>query len=136
MFSARGREKESIERAIDAFPRLGERMSQIAGTMSGGEQQMLALARAYARRAPLVLLDEVSMGLAPIIIDEIFDFLARLKREGAGLLIVEQYAAKALSLADFVYVLVRGRIVLAGEPEEIAKSDVFTHYLGGDMAVA
>jgi branched-chain amino acid transport system ATP-binding protein len=136
MFSAKGQEKESIERAVDAFPRLGERLGQIAGTMSGGEQQMLALARAYARRAPLVLLDEVSMGLAPIIVDEIFDFLGRLKAGGASLLIVEQYAAKALAIADIVYVLVRGRVVLAGEPAEIANSDVFAHYLGGDTAVA
>jgi branched-chain amino acid transport system ATP-binding protein len=136
MFARRGEEEEAIDRAVDAFPRLGERLSQIAGTMSGGEQQMLALARAYARKAPLVLLDEVSMGLAPIIVDEIFEFLARLKGEGVSLLVVEQYAAKALALADLVYVLVRGRVVLVGEPAEIADSDVFAHYLGGEISAA
>jgi branched-chain amino acid transport system ATP-binding protein len=136
MFAQPGQEGEALERAVAAFPRLGERMSQVAGTMSGGEQQMLALARAYARKAPLVLLDEVSMGLAPIIVDEIFDFLDRLKGEGVSLLIVEQYAAKALALADIVYLLVRGRVVLVGEPAEIADSDVFAHYLGGDLSAA
>ncbi len=136
MFAARGEEKLGLERAVDAFPRLGERMSQIAGTMSGGEQQMLALARAYARRSPLVLLDEVSMGLAPIIVDEIFEFLGRLKDEGVSLLVVEQYAAKALAICDVAYVLVRGRVVIAGEPAEIADSDVFAHYLGGDVPAA
>jgi branched-chain amino acid transport system ATP-binding protein len=136
MFAAPGHEAEAIERAVAAFPRLGERLSQIAGTMSGGEQQMLALARAYARRAPLVLLDEVSMGLAPIVVDEIFAFLERLKGEGVGMLVVEQYAAKALALADIVYMLVRGRVVLVGEPAEIADSDMFAHYLGGDISAA
>jgi branched-chain amino acid transport system ATP-binding protein len=136
MFSAPGQEKEALERAVDAFPRLGQRLAQIAGTMSGGEQQMLALARAYARRSPLVLLDEVSMGLAPIIVDEIFEFLARLKNEGVSLLVVEQYAAKALAIADVAYLLVRGRIVLVGEPAEIAESDVFAQYLGGDVSAA
>jgi branched-chain amino acid transport system ATP-binding protein len=136
MFAQPGHEDEALERAVGAFPRLGERLSQIAGTMSGGEQQMLALARAYARRAPLVLLDEVSMGLAPIVVDEIFAFLERLKDEGVSLLVVEQYAAKALALADIVYLLVRGRVVLVGEPAEIADSDVFAHYLGGAVTVA
>jgi branched-chain amino acid transport system ATP-binding protein len=136
MFAQPGQEDEALERAVAAFPRLGERMSQIAGTMSGGEQQMLALARAYARKAPLVLLDEVSMGLAPIIVDEIFAFLERLKDEGISLLVVEQYAAKALALADIVYLLVRGRIVLVGEPAEIADSDMFAHYLGAEISAA
>jgi branched-chain amino acid transport system ATP-binding protein len=134
MFATREGEEESIERAISAFPILGRRLNQIAGTMSGGEQQMLSLARTYARRSPLVLLDEVSMGLAPIIVDEIFEFLARLKDEGISLLLVEQYAAKALNIADIVYLLVRGRIVRAGEADEIAGADIFTHYLGAEVA--
>jgi branched-chain amino acid transport system ATP-binding protein len=104
--------------------------------MSGGQQQMLALARAYVRRAPLVLLDEVSMGLAPIVVDEIFDFLRRLAAEGSSLLLVEQYAAKALALADLVYVLVRGRIVFAGEPDELTGSEIFAKYLGTEAALA
>ena len=130
MFATPGTEAEAVERAVYAFPRLGERLDQLAGTMSGGEQQMLSLARAYARRSPLVLLDEVSMGLAPIIVDEIFAFLDHLAAENTGLLIVEQYVAKALALAQVVYLIVRGRIVFAGEPSELVDTDVFRHYLG------
>jgi branched-chain amino acid transport system ATP-binding protein len=134
MFTPRTAGNHALERAIDAFPRLGERLAQLAGTLSGGEQQMLALARAYAQQAPVVMLDEVSMGLAPILVDEIFAFLGRLATEGHTLLIVEQYVAKALALADLVYLLVRGRIVFAGEPAEIEGTDIFAHYLGAEMA--
>jgi branched-chain amino acid transport system ATP-binding protein len=136
MFAPAGNESDAIDRAIEAFPKLGQRLSQIAGTMSGGEQQMLALSRAYARRAPLVLLDEVSMGLAPIIVDEIFDFIAMLAADGSSLLIVEQYVSKALAVADLVYLLARGRIVFAGEPAELAGSDIFHQYLGAEAASA
>ncbi|MEA3019492.1 MAG: branched-chain amino acid transport system ATP-binding protein, partial [Actinomycetota bacterium] len=132
LFAGGGGEDSSIERAVEAFPILRQRMTQIAGTMSGGQQQMLALSRAYVRCAPLVLLDEVSMGLAPIVVDEIFEFLARMASEGSSLLVVEQYAAKALALADLVYVLVRGRIVLCGEPAELTESKIFTKYLGSE----
>jgi branched-chain amino acid transport system ATP-binding protein len=135
MFAGGGVGRSSIERAVEAFPILGERMSQIAGTMSGGQQQMLALSRAYVQRAPLVLLDEISMGLAPIVVDEIFEFLARMASEGSSLLIVEQYVAKALALADLVYVLVRGRIVLCGEPAELTDSEIFSKYLGTEAEV-
>lgn len=133
MFAPLAGEDEAIGRALHAFPRLGERLGQVAGTMSGGEQQMLALARAYVRRAPIVLLDEVSMGLAPIIVDEIFEFLGRIAAEGTSLLIVEQYVAKALALASVVYLLVRGRIVFAGETNELAGTDLFARYLGSAM---
>jgi branched-chain amino acid transport system ATP-binding protein len=102
--------------------------------MSGGEQQMLALSRAYVQRAPYVLLDEVSMGLAPILVDEIFEFLRTLANAGHTLLLVEQYVAKALALADFVYLLVRGRILFAGEPAELEGTDLFAHYLSGEVA--
>ena len=102
--------------------------------MSGGEQQMLALARAYVTKAPLVMLDEVSMGLAPILVDEIFVFLRRLADEGHSLLVVEQYVGKALALADLVYMLVRGRIVFVGEPSELEGSDIMAHYLGAEVA--
>jgi branched-chain amino acid transport system ATP-binding protein len=132
LFARPGEEGTGIDRAIDAFPRLGERLSQIAGTMSGGEQQMLALARAYVSHPSIILLDEVSMGLAPIIVDEIFEFLGRLAAEGTGLLIVEQYVSKALQLADYVYLLVRGRIVLAGQPAELEGTDLFAQYLGAE----
>ena len=134
MFSFPGREAEGLDRAVDAFPRLGQRMQQLAGTMSGGEQQMLALARAYARQPALILLDEVSMGLAPILVDEIFEFLARIAQEGTGLLVVEQYVHKALQLADYVYVLARGRVVLVGDPGELEGSEIFSQYLGSEVS--
>jgi branched-chain amino acid transport system ATP-binding protein len=102
--------------------------------MSGGEQQMLALARAYLGRPRFVLLDEVSMGLAPRVVDEIFAFLARLAADGVALLLVEQYVSKALALADHVYTLARGRITFAGEPAELAGDDVFARYLGSSVA--
>ena len=103
--------------------------------MSGGEQQMLALARAYARRARLVLLDEVSMGLAPKVVDEIFDFLARLASEGTALLLVEQFVTKALAAAQYVSILNKGEMVFEGEPNELAEEDVFARYLGEMEAV-
>jgi branched-chain amino acid transport system ATP-binding protein len=136
MFCPKGRGTDAIDRAVGAFPRLGERRNQLAGTMSGGEQQMLALARAYTQGAALVMLDEVSMGLAPIIVDEIFASLRALAAQGNSLLIIEQYVSKALALADLAYVLVRGRIVFAGEPAELIGTDVFAHYLGEEAAVA
>jgi branched-chain amino acid transport system ATP-binding protein len=132
MFAHAGQEDEGVERAVSAFPKLGQRLDQLAGTMSGGEQQMLALARAYSRRPEVVLLDEVSMGLAPIIVDDIFEFLGRVAAEGTALLIVEQYVRKALQLADYVYVLARGRIVLLGEPSELEGTDLFARYLGAE----
>ena len=120
---------DAVARAVDAFPRLGERLTQMAGTMSGGEQQMLALARAYVSSPSLVLLDEVSMGLAPIIVDEIFEFVGRLARDGASLLLVEQFVTRALAAADYVYLLDRGRIDFAGEPAELDGDEVFNRYL-------
>ncbi|MBA3741638.1 MAG: ABC transporter ATP-binding protein [Sporichthya sp.] len=128
--SVAGNESDAIARAVSAFPRLGERLSQLAGTMSGGEQQMLALARAYIQSPRLILLDEVSMGLAPKIVDEIFEFLAMLAQSGASLLLVEQYVTRALEVADFVYLINRGEIAFAGEPSELDAADVFKAYVG------
>jgi branched-chain amino acid transport system ATP-binding protein len=128
--SRRGQEDAAIAKAAEAFPILGKRLGQVAGTMSGGEQQMLALAKAYVQSPSTVLLDEVSMGLAPIIVDEIFEFLARLAAGGASLLLVEQYVTKALALADYVYLLQKGEIVFAGEPGELDGEDLFARYLG------
>jgi branched-chain amino acid transport system ATP-binding protein len=125
-----GNEKESIERAVSAFPRLGERLSQVAGTMSGGEQQMLALARTYVQQPRFVLLDEVSMGLAPKIVDEIFEFLERLAAEGSSLLLVEQYVTRALHAADYVYLLNKGRISFAGEVSEVDADAIAAEYVG------
>jgi branched-chain amino acid transport system ATP-binding protein len=132
--SPRGEEKEALERAVQAFPRLGERMNQIARTMSGGEQQMLALARAYVQHPKVVLLDEVSMGLAPKLVDEIFEFLALLAREKVSMLLVEQYVTRALEIADYVYLLNRGEVAFAGEPSELSGDAVFAQYVGVDLA--
>jgi branched-chain amino acid transport system ATP-binding protein len=121
---------DPIQAASEAFPRLGERLDQRAGTMSGGEQQMLALARSYLAGPRTVLLDEVSMGLAPKIIDEIFEYLRRLAAQGAALLLVEQYVGRALELADFVYILNKGRVQFVGESDELGEEQILASYLG------
>jgi len=131
--SANGEENAAIERAVAAFPRLGERLAQVAGTLSGGEQQMLALARAYVQHPTVVLLDEVSMGLAPTIVDEIFAFFTLLRNHGTSLLLVEQYVTRALAAAEYVYLLDRGEIAFAGEPSELHGADVFASYVGADI---
>jgi branched-chain amino acid transport system ATP-binding protein len=123
-------DRRALELAAAVFPRLAQRRNQLAGTMSGGEQQMLALARAYVAEPATVLLDEVSMGLAPLIVDEIFSYLRRLASEGISLLVVEQYVARALELADYVYIINRGRIRFAGEPAEVGDQTVLESYLG------
>lgn len=134
LFSPPEAHEERIARALEAFPLLGERLRQPAGTMSGGQQQMLALARAYVTDAKIVLLDEVSMGLAPIIVDEIFEFLPRLAQSGTSMLIVEQYVNKVLAVADYAYILTRGRLSFAGDVAELRDDDVFSRYLGIDVA--
>ena len=123
--------RTALRQAVEAFPRLGERLEQRAGTMSGGEQQMLALARAYVCEPTVVLLDEVSMGLAPKIVDEIFGYLRQLASTGISLLVVEQYVSRALELADYVYILDRGRLTFVGEPSEISEETIAHSYLGG-----
>jgi branched-chain amino acid transport system ATP-binding protein len=133
-FAAPGTEADAVARATEAFPRLGTKLDQAAGTLSGGEQQMLALARAYIVDAQVVLLDEVSMGLAPRIVDEIYEFLARMAATGRSLLIVEQYVTKALAMADYVYVLSRGEVGFACEPGELSDEDVFARYLGVEVS--
>jgi branched-chain amino acid transport system ATP-binding protein len=121
---------DPVPAVAEAFPRLGERLDQRAGTMSGGEQQMLALAHAYVAGSNTVMLDEVSMGLAPKIIDEIFDYLRRLAERGAALLLVEQYVGRALELADFVYILNKGRVQFVGEAGELGEEQILASYLG------
>jgi branched-chain amino acid transport system ATP-binding protein len=123
-------DRRAVDLAAAVFPRLAQRRNQLAGTLSGGEQQMLALSRAYVAEPATVLLDEVSMGLAPLIVDEIFAYLRRLASEGISLLVVEQYVARALELADYVYILNRGRIRFAGEPAEVGDQTVLESYLG------
>jgi branched-chain amino acid transport system ATP-binding protein len=131
-----GRETEALERAGEIFPVLRSRLDQVAGTMSGGEQQMLALARTYVCGPRVVLLDEVSMGLAPRIVDQIFEFLGRLRDEGISMVLVEQYVTRALALADYVYLLQRGGVAFAGEPAELDGDELFRRYLGGQPGAA
>jgi len=125
-----GGEADALTLAVEAFPVLGQRLGQVARTLSGGEQQMLALARAYVRHPRVVLLDEVSMGLSPKIVDVILAFISRLAASGASLLIVEQYVTRALDLADYAYMLNQGVLTFAGEPAELEDEDVFQAYLG------
>ena len=124
--------KEDLEKIFDKFPRLAERRSQIAGTLSGGEQQMLAMSRALMIRPKLLMLDEPSMGLAPILVDQVFDMIKELHAGGTTILLVEQNASKALEIADRAYVLETGNITLSGTGAELAQSDeVRKAYLGG-----
>jgi branched-chain amino acid transport system ATP-binding protein len=124
--------KEDLERMFTLFPRLKERRKQIAGTLSGGEQQMLAMSRALMSHPKLLMLDEPSMGLAPILVDQIFDIIKELHAAGTTILLVEQNATKALKVADRAYVLETGAITLTGTGAELARSDeVRKAYLGG-----
>ena len=124
--------KEDIEGIYQRFPRLAERRNQIAGTLSGGEQQMLAMSRALMSHPKLLMLDEPSMGLAPILVDQIFSIIKELNDTGTTILLVEQNANKALEIADRAYVLETGNITLSGTGIELAQSDeVRKAYLGG-----
>jgi branched-chain amino acid transport system ATP-binding protein len=134
LHSPKGKESESIERATQIFPILGRRLNQSAGSMSGGEQQMLALVRAYLREPKLVLVDEASMGLAPLIVDQIFEFLADIAAKGSALLVVEQYVTRALDLAQTAYILTRGQVVFQGPAATTSADEVFEKYLGIDTA--
>ena len=123
---------EDLEMVFNYFPRLKERRKQIAGTLSGGEQQMLAMSRALMSHPKLMMLDEPSMGLAPIIVDQVFSIIKELHKSGTTILLVEQNARKALQIADRAYVLETGSITLSGTGAELAKSDeVRKAYLGG-----
>jgi branched-chain amino acid transport system ATP-binding protein len=127
----KGDVKGDLERAMELFPRLQERRQQLAGTLSGGEQQMLAMARAVMLNPEVILLDEPSMGLAPILVEEVFKIILRLKSEGVTMLLVEQFAAAALNVADYAYVLENGSISVHGAADKL-KNDpaVQAAYLG------
>jgi branched-chain amino acid transport system ATP-binding protein len=131
----KGDVKHDLEKALELFPRLKERQHQLAGTLSGGEQQMLAMARAVMLNPEVILLDEPSMGLAPILVEEVFRIITRLKSEGVTMLLVEQFAAAALNVADYGYVLENGSISVHG-PAESLKNDpkVIAAYLGGGQS--
>jgi branched-chain amino acid transport system ATP-binding protein len=136
----RGRRREveaDLARAYQLFPRLEQRAGQLAGTLSGGEQQMLAMARALMARPALVMLDEPSMGLAPLVVKDLFRAIQAIRAEGATVLLVEQNARGALRLADRGYVLETGRIVLEGSAADLLQNrDVQRAYLGGEPSAA
>ena len=124
--------KEGIADVYERFPRLKHRMNQIAGTLSGGEQQMLAMGRALMSKPKLLMLDEPSMGLAPILVQQIFDIIKELHKAGTTILLVEQNAEMALEVADRAYVLETGKIKLSGTGKELAQSyEIKKAYLGG-----
>jgi branched-chain amino acid transport system ATP-binding protein len=130
MQSRPGHEPEAIDKAVSSFPILGERMHQLAGTLSGGEQQMLAMAAAYVRDSTLILVDEASLGLAPQVVDAIFGFLERVSTLGTSLLIVDQFVTRALAMASMAYVLRQGAVVYSGPAGKLADTDVFSSYIG------
>ena len=128
--SRKGEEDAAIELSTGAFPILRQRLGQTAGTLSGGQQQMLAMAAAYVRNPKLVLVDEASLGLAPLVVDEIFEFLGQLPSRGASLLVVDQFVTRALQLATTAYVLRQGEVVYSGSAAELLDGDLFAHYTG------
>jgi branched-chain amino acid transport system ATP-binding protein len=125
-----GQRRAGLERIVTTFPRLGERLSQAAGTLSGGEQQMLALGRALVCQPRVLMMDEISMGLAPIVVDQLFDAVAALRAQGTTILLVEQYLTHALRLADVCYVMAKGEVAFVGEPAELRDPAVVSRYLG------
>ncbi|MFN2110049.1 MAG: ABC transporter ATP-binding protein, partial [Anaerolineae bacterium] len=124
--------QRTMERVFASFPRLQERLEQLGGTLSGGEQQMLAMGRGLMAQPELLLLDEPSMGLAPILVEEIFNIIQEINEQGVSILLVEQNAAMALSVAHRAYVLETGRVVLEGSAQEVLENPrVREAYLGG-----
>jgi len=130
-FGFRRRAAADLDRVYALFPKLAERRTQLAGTLSGGEQQMLAIGRALMASPKVMLLDEPSMGLAPVIVQEVFRIVRRLKEEGMTMLLVEQFARTALEVADYAYVMERGQIATEGTPDQLRRDErVLAAYLG------
>lgn len=129
---SRSAASEEIERVTERFPRLRERMGQAAGSMSGGEQQMLALARGLMAAPRLLMIDEPSLGLAPIVVEQLYELLDEVRADGITLLLVEQYVEVALGIADRAYVLDKGRVVLTGESADLLRSsELVDAYMAG-----
>jgi branched-chain amino acid transport system ATP-binding protein len=120
----------NLDRALEVFPALRSRMGQVAGSMSGGEQQMLALARAVLAQPKVILLDEISLGLAPQMVDRLFEVLGRLAALGTAMLMVEQYVSRVLELCSAAYIMKKGAIVYSGPSSELKRSAVIDSYLG------
>lgn len=133
LFAPRGKVDEALDRAATSFPVLGKRLKQTAGSLSGGEQQMLAVVRAYLTDPVLVLVDEASMGLAPLVVDGLFEFLASIAKSGTTLLLVEQYVSRALELADTVCLLNHGSVAFSGPAAGLNGEDIFEQYLGVEV---
>jgi branched-chain amino acid transport system ATP-binding protein len=124
--------KDDIDSVYARFPRLAERRTQIAGTLSGGEQQMLAMGRALMSHPKLLMLDEPSMGLSPLLVDQVFEIIKDINKEGTTILLVEQNAGKSLAISDKAYVMENGQIVLSGTGDELLGSELVQKaYLGG-----
>jgi branched-chain amino acid transport system ATP-binding protein len=121
-----------IERSVEQFPRLGERIDQVAGTMSGGEQQMLAMARGLASDPAILLIDELSMGLAPLIVAELYELVADIARKGVSILVVEQFARTVLGVADQAVIMQSGRVIASGAPADI-EAELSAAYLGASQ---
>ena len=136
MFVEAGGPADPIDVVVDAFPVLGRFLGLEAGRLSGGQQQMLALSRALVSPAPIVLADELSMGLAPVVLDEIFEVLQDLKAQGRSLLLVEQFVDRVLAVADYVYVLHKGAVAFVAEADACRHNTMFEHYLGGAEVAA
>ena len=129
-FAAKASPREIQERSFTQFPRLGERRGQLAGRLSGGEQQMLAMARALSTDPAQLLLDELSMGLAPKIVEDLYEIVGEIGRQGVSVLVVEQFARRALAVAQLGIVMVQGRVTAVGEPADI-EGELSAAYLGG-----
>jgi branched-chain amino acid transport system ATP-binding protein len=131
----RGREprRQAVERAVELFPRLGERRRQLAGSLSGGEQQMLGLARALVVEPRVLIADEMSLGLAPIVVDQVFAQVEMVRRTGVTVLLVEQFVHRALAIADRCVIMSRGRVAWSGTPHE-AGNEVLDRYLGQESS--
>jgi branched-chain amino acid transport system ATP-binding protein len=129
-FAGTKKTSEIEEVAFQRFPRLRDRRSQLAGTMSGGEQQMLALSRGLASDPSVLLLDELSMGLAPLIVTELYEAVADVARSGVSILVVEQFARTVLGVADYAAVMLHGKVVAVGQPADL-EDELHSAYLGG-----
>jgi len=131
MATERGADLDHVEEvAYTRFPRLGERRTQLAGTLSGGEQQMLSMSRALVTDPALLLLDELSMGLAPLIVQQLYEIVAQVAREGVSILVVEQFARAVLGIADYAAIMLHGEVAKIGTPREL-ESELSNAYLGG-----